>query len=327
MNELVHDGWRSRRGVARSALLERLDRLAALGREIRPQIDVRSPEATRLLGILVRASEAACDEHATQVLADLERMLLSLAKDLPDSYRRRLAKALPALAPRSSATLLEDFLEAPDPEQPLIVLDTETTGLVAGECQVIEVYALRVQDGQPGVDELHRLVLLEPGARVDATALAVNGMDPYSAEHLRDAVSLHQVIEELDAWIGNGATIVAHNASFDRRMLEADARRVGLELCRAKWFCTKLWAQALQRRGAMPAIGARLADLCAHFGIVQADAHRAKGDVEATLAVFDALRRVDEAYEEAQRAEQTRGLVLAPPTKVEPKSKKKGRAA
>lgn len=322
MSEIVHDGWRVRGALLPAIEQVRWQRVTTLAREIRPTLDTRAPATTEMLAALVRSSEAADEETGRASLVELEALVCRLVPGCTDTLRRRAAKLFPQLAPERAEKVAEDLLAVPDPDEPLIVLDTETTGLVAGEHQVIEVYALRVhRDDQ---DSLHRLVRLEPGAVVDDRALAVNGLSPRSAAFLREAVSLRQVIEELDAWIGHSATIVAHNASFDRRMLVADAARVGLELRRARWFCTKLWAQALQRSGAMPPVGARLTDLCAHFGIVNTDAHRAQGDVEATLAVFEALRDLDEAHERSLIEERSRALSLSAPTE---QPKKKRRAA
>lgn len=170
------------------------------------------------------------------------------------------------------------------PEGTRVYLDTETTGLEAGAHQVIELAAV-TDDGAEFVERIR----LERGAKVSHQAMAVNGIS-LTGREWRDARPLADALDAFVRWLPSDAVLVAHNAAFDRRMLEADAARVGVPWVNAPWFCTKLWADNLRALGLCDARGAKLADLCAWCGASNDGAHRALADVLRLREVFAALR-------------------------------------
>lgn len=180
------------------------------------------------------------------------------------------------------------------PSGELVFVDTETTGLRAGAHQVIEIGAMTM-DGA----EFVALVRLERGAEVDAGAMAVNKIDLRGREWRENAVSLRDALTEFVRWLPTGAVLVAHNAAFDRRMLEADAARVGVVWPSVEWFCTKVWADELRKRGVLPVENSKLHTLCEHFDVPNDGEHRALADVVRMARVFDALVEIDGAREAA----------------------------
>lgn len=180
------------------------------------------------------------------------------------------------------------------PEGELVFVDTETTGLKAGAHQVIEIGAMTI-DGA----EFVALIKLERGAEVSPDAMRVNGIDLRGREWRESAVSLRDALDAFVAWLPTGAVLVAHNAAFDRRMLEADAARVGVAWPEIEWFCTKAWADELRKRGELATVDSKLHTLCAHFGVPNDGEHRALADVVRMARVFEEMRAIGAEREAA----------------------------
>lgn len=102
----------------------------------------------------------------------------------------------------------------------LVVLDVETTGLGA-EDRVAEIAMLALgPDGSP-VARFESLI--EPQRGMNPHASRVNGLD---ASILAGAPTFADVAGDVAHFLV-GACIVAHNATFDLRMLTAEFARVG----------------------------------------------------------------------------------------------------
>ena len=158
-----------------------------------------------------------------------------------------------------------------------IALDLETTGLDPLAHEIIEIGLVRFSAGEP---QERRAWLVRPERPLPPEGLAVSGI---SREELARAPRLVEVLpgvlEELA-----GATVVAHNAPFDRAFLAAAARRLGLRLPRARWVDTLALARALWPRRS----GYSLAALKKELGL-PGQGHRALPDAEAAGWVFLAL--------------------------------------
>ncbi|MEA2246210.1 MAG: polymerase subunit epsilon [Solirubrobacteraceae bacterium] len=159
-----------------------------------------------------------------------------------------------------------------------LVVDTETNGLGGDACELTEVGAVLVGGG-----ELHDrwetlLAVRTPLSRgiqrfTGITQAMVNeappaeAMLPDLAEQLRDRV------------------LVAHSASFDRRVLAQAFARAGLAWPDPPMLCTV----ALARRLHPLARQRRLAPLAESLGIEVEVSHRALADAETCARVFCAL--------------------------------------
>lgn len=168
------------------------------------------------------------------------------------------------------------------------IFDTETTGLARTD-RVIELAAAWVDlaTGRVEQDEasrpLVRATLLDPGMPIPAAATKVHGIRD------RDVCgksTLDKVLPGFLRFVGDGP-LVAHNASFDMRMLRREAERLGLRLPgRVPVYCTQKLARALLPKETSKA----LASVAAQCGVEQRKgAHRALADVETTGAVLAAL--------------------------------------
>ena len=102
-----------------------------------------------------------------------------------------------------------------------IVWDTETTGLDFATDRIVEIGAVELVNGLPTGQTLHRY--LNPERPMPKEAFAVHGLgDAFLADKPRFA----EVVDEFLAFVGE-ARLVAHNASFDMGMLNAELRRLG----------------------------------------------------------------------------------------------------
>lgn len=102
----------------------------------------------------------------------------------------------------------------------IVVIDFETTGLSPnlGE-RAIEVGAVMISDNQI-IDRFQSL--MNPGKRISAFIESYTGI---SNKMLSAAPGITEVMGELKKFIGNHH-LVAHNASFDSRFLDAEFKRI-----------------------------------------------------------------------------------------------------
>ncbi len=164
-----------------------------------------------------------------------------------------------------------------------VVVDTETTGARADD-RIIELAAVRVQGGRI-VDRF--ATLINPGRSVPPFITRLTGIT--TAMLVRQPLA-DEVLPDFLKFLGDGV-LVAHNLAFDRKMLEAELRRLGLPGLNNPTLCTLRLARRLLP--GLPASG--LDGLIRFYQIPVARRHRALGDAEATAQVLLHL------LEEAQR--------------------------
>lgn len=177
-------------------------------------------------------------------------------------------------------------------EQPLVVLDVETTGFSAEYDRVVEVAAVRVERGRI-IDSWS--TLMDPGRPIPRGAQKAHGitdLDVYMKPKFVHVVS--KLIE-----ITRGALPVAYSAEFDKRMLGAEMDRCGLALTapshptfdpRWPWIDPLIWVRDLDG-GPVNRSNNTLADACSRRGITIANAHRALDDAEATAQLILMMAR------------------------------------
>lgn len=139
-----------------------------------------------------------------------------------------------------------------------IVLDTETTGLDPAEGhRIVEVACLELVNHLPTGRTYQCYV--NPGREMPAEALAVHGL---SAAFLADKPGFAEIVEELFAFIGD-APLIAHNAEFDIKFLNAELALLGRP---AIPFERAIDTLLLARRK-FPSAPASLDSLCKRFEI------------------------------------------------------------
>ncbi|MEA2130456.1 MAG: polymerase subunit epsilon, partial [Solirubrobacteraceae bacterium] len=174
-----------------------------------------------------------------------------------------------------------DLLAQPLATTEFLVVDTETNGRAGDACQLTEIGAVLVGGG-----ELHdRWETLIGGAA--PLSRAIQRFTHITQEMVDAAPPAEAALPDLADLIGSPPTrvLVAHNASFDRRVLAQAFERAGLSWPDPPVLCTV----ALARRFAPLVRQRRLAGLADALGVEVETTHRALADAETCARVFCAL--------------------------------------
>jgi DNA polymerase-3 subunit epsilon len=158
----------------------------------------------------------------------------------------------------------------------LVILDFETTGLSPnmGD-RAIEIGAVRLVNGE--ITERFQ-ELMNPGQRVSAFIEDYTGI---SNKMLAGADSCEIVMNRFADFIG-GDNLIAHNASFDKRFLDAELERIGRQYT-GDFSCSLL----LSRRIFQDANSHKLGELVRFANIESSGGfHRALYDSEMTAKVW-----------------------------------------
>jgi DNA polymerase-3 subunit epsilon len=158
----------------------------------------------------------------------------------------------------------------------LIVLDFETTGLSpdSGD-RAIEIGAVRLEKGL--VVERFQ-ALMNPGKRISGFIENYTGI---TNRMLSQAAPCDEVMEQFADFI-SGSNLVAHNASFDKRFLDAELGRISRRYS-GQFACSLLIARRLYQQ----APNHKLGSLITYKNIPsQGDFHRALYDSEMTAKLW-----------------------------------------
>lgn len=156
------------------------------------------------------------------------------------------------------------------------VIDFETTGMspVMGD-RATEVAVVIVENGKI-VDQYQSL--MNTGAYIPAFIEELTGI---SNDMIRKAPPAAQVMSELAEFVGN-TPLVAHNASFDSKFLDAEWLRIGRQR-QQNFACSML----LARRIYPAAPNHKLGTLVSHLQLPSAlRHHRALADAEMTAHLW-----------------------------------------
>lgn len=161
----------------------------------------------------------------------------------------------------------------------LVILDFETTGLSPDQGdRAIEIGAVRLTDGEI-TEEFQQL--MNPGRRVNSFIENYTGI---SNHMLKDAAPCSEVMSAFVGFIG-GDNLIAHNASFDKRFLDAELSQISSTYS-GSFSCSLL----LARRIFQAAPSYSLGNLIKHLGIKTAGSyHRALFDAQVTAKLWLAL--------------------------------------
>lgn len=161
-----------------------------------------------------------------------------------------------------------------------VVFDTETTGLSPGKDRIVEIGAIKIQNGQI-VEE--RDWLINPGQPIPARATKVHGI---TTEMVKDKPSFAEVYPEFQAFVGD-AILMAHNARFDVAMVKEEVERNEL----AHPGNVVIDSLKLFRTWYPEAENHKLAYLAEHVGITGDGFHRGDADSRFTaLILFEGLK-------------------------------------
>ena len=161
------------------------------------------------------------------------------------------------------------------------VIDIETTGLSRNYHQITEIAAAKVRKGRI-IDSYQTLV--NPCMKIPSFITKLTGI---SDRMVKDAPLVNEVLPTFKEFLGKDV-FVAHNATFDFGFLEHNLRVChGHQLSNDR-LCTRKLANRI-----FPELPRkRLGDLCSHLGVKNVQAHRAMGDVLATVEVFNHMNSI-----------------------------------
>ncbi len=181
-----------------------------------------------------------------------------------------------------------DFAEKRPSQIPIVVLDTETTGLYPGlGNRVVEIGAVRLENLQP-VAEFDQLI--NPERKMEPKASSVSGI---TDADLIGQPTFADIAADLADFL-EGALIVAHNAAFDAGFLgmeyfianQADLIGSRQPVLPNPWLCTLLLARRHFYFGRN-----NLGHIARKLGVRMGKAHRALNDVYMTAEIFKRMAR------------------------------------
>ncbi|WP_344712685.1 MULTISPECIES: exonuclease domain-containing protein [Winogradskyella] len=161
------------------------------------------------------------------------------------------------------------------------ILDIETTGGKYNEEGITEI-AIYQFDGHKVTDQF--ISLVNPEREIQPFVVNLTGIN---SNMLKNAPKFYEVAKRI-VEITEDCIIVAHNSSFDYRILKTEFKRLGFPFKR-KTLCTVELSQQL-----IPDMESySLGKLTRALGIPMSDRHRANGDAMATVKLFKMLLNKD----------------------------------
>jgi DNA polymerase III epsilon subunit family exonuclease len=166
--------------------------------------------------------------------------------------------------------------ETPLDDLAFAVVDLETTGCRAGRDRIIEVGVARVAGGR--IEERWRQ-FVHPGRPIPPFVTRLTGIDD---EMVTGAPPFAAVADAVRGLV-DGCVVVAHNAAFDGRFLEAEFQAATGRGLERPLLCTVRLGRRLLP-GVLPRFD--LDTVAAYYGFPFDGRHRALGDAEVTALVL-----------------------------------------
>jgi len=155
-----------------------------------------------------------------------------------------------------------------------VIIDLETTGGKPHEEAITEI-AIYKYDGNELVDQF--ISMVNPERPIQPFVQKLTGINN---KMLRNAPKFYEIAKRI-VEITDECTIVAHNASFDYRVLKKEFDRLGFNFSRPRLCTVKLSKEYI------PGLDSySLGKLCKSLHIPMSNRHRASGDALATLELF-----------------------------------------
>lgn len=174
------------------------------------------------------------------------------------------------------------------------VFDTETTGLLSNrlrkdiyQAEVIEYYGCLADiDSGEIKDEFETLI--KPRTYPMSTETIEQTKTKLTNDMLFNAPPFVDISDRIRQQIESAPLIIAHNAAFDREIIDIEMNRLGKSIHWPAIMCT------IEQTMYLKGFRLSLTDLHLHlFGKAFDDAHRAKHDVHALLRCCVELKRQD----------------------------------
>ena len=166
-----------------------------------------------------------------------------------------------------------------------VVFDVETTGLSNQYDKIIELAAVKVQEGEI-IDKFERFS--NPHERLSET---IKNLTHITDDMLVNAPEIETVLTEFKAWVGD-AIFVAHNASFDMGFIDTGYEKTGLGASTNGVIDTLELSRTINTEYGKHGLNF----LAKKYGVDLTQHHRAIYDTEATAYIFiKMLKQLEEA--------------------------------
>lgn len=242
----------------------------AAQREAAAREAIRKEEAKRRIEEEKRRQEES-EARSRQAARDRELSIQQAVQQYPSAASWRVE----SLNTEASAHLMNVTEFTPVSKKRYVAIDLETTGLHDDSDAIVEIGAVRVENGQITAEFQQ---LIDPERPMPLSASSVNHI---TDDMLQGMPKIYQIIPVLIDFIGDDV-LVAHNARFDAKFLMQAFSRNRFRVP-ANWFDTmelaRYWPDSPNKK---------LASLIAAAGIENDEAHRALGDARAVAALVSA---------------------------------------
>ena len=162
------------------------------------------------------------------------------------------------------------------------IIDVETTGMGVQGNRITEI-AILVHDGTKVLDRYQTLV--NPQSSIPYSISRLTGIYDHMVENAPKFFEIAKKVVEMT----EDCVFVAHNVNFDYNVIRKEFQDLGFSYTRKK-LCTIRLARKL-----IPGLPSySLGKMCVQLGIEIKDRHRAMGDAEATVTLFERLIDLDE---------------------------------
>ncbi len=152
----------------------------------------------------------------------------------------------------------------------LVAIDLETTGLDPASDAIIEIGAVRMEDGKI-LEEYSQLI--NPGIPIPERTTLLTGI---AQEDVANAPRLNSVLPDIEMFIGK-APVIGHSVSFDAGFMNRAGAMTGNLLLDTYDLASVLLPRMARYN---------LHNLTAEFGLVLEDAHRALDDARAAGELY-----------------------------------------
>lgn len=161
------------------------------------------------------------------------------------------------------------------------IIDVETTGGKFNQEGITEI-AIYKFDGKKIIDQF--ISLVNPEIPIQQYVQNLTGINN---KMLRNAPKFFQIAKRI-LEITEDTILVAHNSSFDYRMLKIEFKRLGFDFLISQICTVKLSKKLIPNKDSY-----KLGNLVKSLGIPISNRHRAAGDAMATVELFRLLLSKD----------------------------------
>jgi len=161
------------------------------------------------------------------------------------------------------------------------VIDVETTGKGIKGNRITEICIVLLR-GSTIIDKFTSLV--NPECVIPPFITGLTGIDN---DMVRDAPKFYEIADRIIE-MTTGAIFVAHNVNFDFNVIKEEFRNLGYNFIRKK-LCTV----RLSRKLIPGMLSYSLGKLCSSLNIPLEGRHRAEGDTDATVILFQRILELD----------------------------------